>query len=738
MSFFSTLPIENPVLIFFIVLVIILLAPILLNRIRVPHIIGLIIAGVIIGPNGLNLLARDSSFEIFGNVGIPYLMFLAGLEIDMNDFKKSRKDGVIFGLYTFLIPMILGTVISYYTLHLNLMTSILLASMYASHTLIAYPIISRYGISRTRAVPVTIAGTIFTVLGALIILAVIAGMVRGDLTEFFWLRLTVNIIIYSVAILYIYPRLTRWFFKNYNDNITQFIFILALVFLASYMAQVIGLEAILGAFFAGIVLNRFIPNVSPLMNRLEFVGNALFIPYFLIGVGMLIDLRVVKNTETIIVAANMSIVATLCKWLAAWLTQKTCHMTKIDRNLIFGLSNAQAAATLAAVIIGHNIGLFNDEILNGTIVMILVTCIISTLVTEKAARQMVVAMQNNEPPTSKSPVQSEQILIPIANPSTIENLINLALLLKSPQRRSPLYALHVTDDSKTSNYRSQSILEFAGKGASSADTKLIPIARYDMNITSGIIHTMKERNITEVVLGLHHKANIVDTFFGAKIESLLKNTNKMILISKCVNPINTVTRIVIAVPRKAEYETGFARWIDRVANMAKQIGCRAIFYAYPETIPYLKARLRAGRYNIRNEFEKLESWDDFLLLANVVLDDDLFIVVSARPTSVPFNADADHIPSFPSPYFANNNLIVLHPTAAASAPQSTTTRRSRHPPRSWSPCRTTCSTTPRYWVSKRFSGNSLLTKNGGPTATVKRKSNCKALSSACSPYTRRV
>ena len=597
MSFFSTLPIENPVLIFFIVLVIILLAPILLNRIRVPHIIGLIIAGVIIGPNGLNLLARDSSFEIFGNVGILYLMFLAGLEIDMNDFKKSRKDGVIFGLYTFLIPMILGTVISYYTLHLNLMTSILLASMYASHTLIAYPIISRYGISRTRAVPVTSAGTIFTVLGALIILAVIAGMVRGDLTEFFWLRLTVNIIIYSVAILYIYPRLTRWFFKNYNDNVTQFIFILALVFLASYMAQVIGLEAI----------------------------------------------------------------------LAAWLTQKTCHMTKIDRNLIFGLSNAQAAATLAAVIIGHNIGLFNDEILTGTIVMILVTCIISTLVTEKAARQMVVAMQNNEPPTFKSPVQSEQILIPIANPSTIENLINLALLLKSPQRRSPLYALHVTDDSKTSNYRSQSILEFAGKVASSADTKLIPIARYDMNITSGIIHTMKERNITEVVLGLHHKANIVDTFFGAKIESLLKNTNKMILISKCVNPINTVTRIVIAVPRKAEYETGFARWIDRVANMAKQIGCRAIFYAYPETIPYLKARLRAGRYNIRNEFEKLESWDDFLLLANVVLDDDLFIVVSARPTSVSFNADADHIPSFLSKYFANNNLIVLYPEQFGTA-----------------------------------------------------------------------
>lgn len=477
-----------------------------------------------------------------------------------------------------------------------------------------------------------------------------------------------NITIYSIAILYIYPRLTRWFFKTYNDNVTQFIFILALVFLASYMAQVIGLEAILGAFFAGIVLNRFIPNVSPLMNRLEFVGNALFIPYFLIGVGMLIDLRVIfKSTETIIVAVNMSVVATICKWLAAWLTQKTCHMTKSDRQLIFGLSNAQAAATLAAVIIGHDIGLFNEEILNGTIVMILVTCIISTLVTEKAARRIVIEIQNNEPASYKSPIQNEQILIPVANPDTIENLINLALLLKSPQKKSALYALHVTDDDKKSNFLSQAVLEYAGKVASSADTKLIPIARYDMNITSGIIHTMKEKNITEVVLGLHHKANIVDTFFGAKIESLLKSTNKMILISKCVNPINTVTRIVIAVPRKAEYETGFARWIDRVANMAKQIGCRAIFYAYAETIPYLKARLRAGRYNIRNEFEILESWDDILLLANVVLDDDLFIVVSARPTSVSFNSEADNIPSFLSKYFANNNLIVLYPEQFGTA-----------------------------------------------------------------------
>lgn len=662
-SIMTALPITNPVLIFFIVLIIILFAPILLNRLRIPHIIGLIIAGIIVGPYGLNLLARDSSFEIFGNVGILYLMFLAGLEIDMYDFKKNKKQGLVFGFYTFMIPMLLGTIISYYTLNLNWTTSILLASMYASHTLIAYPIVSRYGVTRNTSVTVTIAGTIFTVLGALIILAVIAGMVRGNLTHLFGVKLIIYITLYSLAIVYTYPRLTRWFFKTYNDNITQFIFILALVFLASWLAELIELEGILGAFLAGIVLNRYIPGVSPLMNRIEFVGNALFIPYFLIGVGMLIDLRVVfQNWDTLFVAANMTIVATTCKWIAAWLQQKTFKLSALDRRMIFGLSNAQAAATLAAVIIGYEIGLFNESILNGTIVMILLTCIISSIVTEKAAKEMAMKLQNEDDNDLKYDTGEERILIPISNPQTIENLINLALLLKSPRKKSEIYALHVTDDSRTGNsYTTKTTLETAAKVASSADTNLVPISRYDMNITSGIIHTMKEHNISELVVGLHQKANIVDSFFGSKIESLLKSTRKMIIISKFIIPINTITRIIIAVPHKAEYETGFAKWVDRIANMTKQIGCRAIFYAHPDTIGPLKTVLKTGRYHIRTEFETLECWDNIIMLANEVLDDDLFIVISARRTSVSFNTDFEAMPSFLSKYFANNNLVVLYP-----------------------------------------------------------------------------
>ncbi|MEG1587618.1 MAG: cation:proton antiporter, partial [Bacteroidales bacterium] len=501
---FIDIPFTNPTLIFFIVLSIILLSPILLNRIRVPHIIGLILAGVIIGPNGTGILERDTSFEIFGKVGLLYLMFLAGLEMDMNDFRKNRVKGLIFGLYTFFAPMVLGTLVSYYFLHMSLVSSVLLASMYASHTLVAYPIISRYGVSKNKAVTITIAGTILTVLLALLILAVISGMYKGSLDSIFWLRFGGSILIYGMLIFMTFPRISKWFLRKYDDNVRQYIFVLAIVFAASFAAELSGLEGIIGAFLAGIVLNRYIPAVSPLMNRIEFVGNALFIPYFLIGVGMLVDLKVLFNgTEALVIAVTMSVIATLSKWLAAWATQKTFRMSKLDRKIIFGLSNGQAAATLAAVLIGYNIiigvapdgepiRLLNENILNGTIIMILVTCTISSIVTEKAAR----VLATLPVPDTRNLIGKEleeRVLIPVANPATIENLVNLALMLKDQKKKSPLYAVSVIiDKAGTDNPDvSQTLLPKVAKLAASADTKVNMVSRYDVNIASGIIHTIK-------------------------------------------------------------------------------------------------------------------------------------------------------------------------------------------------------------------------------------------------------
>ena len=663
--FLPALPFTDPVLIFFIVLTIILFAPLLLNKLRIPHIIGMILAGTLFGPHGLDFLAYDSSFKIFGNVGLLYLMFLVGLEMNLNDFRKIKLRGITFGIYTFLIPMILGTLSSIYLLHLDLTTSILLASMYASHTLVAYPIVLRYGVGRRPAVTITIAGTIITVLGALIILAVIVGMQTGTINEWFWVRLLLSMIAYSLFILFVFPRIARWFFKKYNDNVSQYIFVLALVFLASALAKPAGLEPILGAFFVGVVLNRFIPSVSPLMNRIEFVGNALFIPYFLIGVGMLIDPSVVfSGWEALFVAIVMSVVATISKWLAAWITQKNFGLDKIDRAMIFGLSNGQAAATLAAVLIGYDIGLFDINILNGTIIMILVTCTISSFATERAAQKMATLQPAEDPDKNRDNTGPARILIPVANPDTLENLVNLAVLAKGQHKQQPLYALHVIDDNKTvlrSGEAGQILLDRATKIAAASDTRLTGLSRYDVNITSGIIHTIKEQNISDVILGLHHKSNIVDSFFGSKIENLLKSTHKMVAITKCIIPINMTTRIVVAVPEKAEYESGFTKWIDRIANIGKQIGCRVIFYAHHNTITVLRNVLRHSRYGISCEFEVLDDWADILTLTGVVLQDDLLVIVSARHTSLSYNSEFEKLPLQLSRYFAGNNFIVLFP-----------------------------------------------------------------------------
>ncbi|WP_289713059.1 cation:proton antiporter [uncultured Muribaculum sp.] len=673
----ATMPIvTDPVLIFFIVLVIILLAPILLNRLKIPHIIGMIVAGIAIGPYGIALLNRDASFEIFGQVGIIYLMFLAGIEIDMFHLKKNLRRGLGFGIYTFVIPMVLGTLTSVWLLGFNWLTSVLLASMYASHTLIAYPIVSRFGLTKSPAVIITIAGTIVTVLGALIVLAIIVGIYQTgtfNTTEVLWLL--TRLVIYCIIVVYSYPRLTRWFFKKYNDNITQFIYVLAMVFLASVSAKMIGLESVLGAFYAGLVLNRYIPNTSGLMNRIEFVGNAIFIPYFLIGVGMLINVKVLfASWTTLYVATVMSVVATLCKWVAAWITQRVYKMDKIDRSIMFGLSNAQAAATLAAVMIGFKLGIFNEDVLNGTIVMILFTCTVSSIVTERAAQRIKLNLltetaNSDKTGMSKIPMpgnyKKNRTLITVSNPVTAPALVDFAVLMQLPfnKKDSELFALHVrNDNSAGSRAIGRNSLDVAISTAASADVKVTAIERYDLNVVTGLVNTIEERDITDVIMGMHRKTNVIDSFFGAKIEQLLKATNKMIVINRCFIPVSTVTRIVVYVPEKAQFETGFARWVCSIGSLASQIGCRAIFCCHPDTWPYIRQILRNNKFDIRAEKREMNDWDDFLLLANRILDDDLFIVVSARRTSVSFNSQMDELPGFLQRYFARNNLVVLYPS----------------------------------------------------------------------------
>ena len=663
-----TLPVTDPTWVFLLVLVIILFAPLLLGKLRIPHIIGMILAGMAIGEFGFGILERDSSFELFGRVGLFYIMFLAGLEMDLEDFRKNKVKGLVFGLLTFAVPMALGIWSSMSLLDFSLTTSILLASMYASHTLVAYPIVSRYGIARQRSVNITIGGTVITVTLALIILAVISGMYKGTSDSMYWLLLFVNVVLISALIVFCFPMLARWFFRKYDDAVMQFVFVLSMVFLGGGLMSLAGMEGILGAFLVGIVLNPLIPRVSPLMNRLEFVGNALFIPYFLIGVGMIIDIRSLFAGGTALkVAVVMTVVATLSKWLAAFGTQKIFRMSRNERGMMFGLSNAQAAATLAAVLVGHDIimengeRLLNDDVLNGTVVMILFTCIISSLATDWFGRKLAVggAPSGNDVPDSSK----ERILIPLANPDTIENLVNLALVIRRPGSRGDLVALSVNIDSAGAD-RSDSgrqCLEKAARIAAAADVNVSMVSRYDTSVSSGIVHTIKEYSTTEVILGLHRKAGFLDSFFGALTNNLLKGTNQEVLVVRFGIPVNTVKKIVIVVPPRAEYEAGFSKWMSHVGRMAVQLGSKARFISEEPTAGHIgKAAASCGIETISSVevVEHLSLQDE---MARSVSPDDILVVVSARPGSISYDPALGRIPQLLLRNSSINNFIILYP-----------------------------------------------------------------------------
>lgn len=548
-----TLPLTDPVLKFLLILVIILAAPLLLNKLRIPHLLGLIIAGAIIGPNGFNLVLRDSSIILLGTAGLLYIMFLAGLEIDLGDFKKNKWKSLTFGMYTFLVPMALGTLVGLYVLNFSMLTSILLASMFASHTLIAYPIISKLGITKDKAVGITVGGTMITDTLALLVLTVIVEMAVGDVDDWFWYRLGAAIILFFAFVMIVFPIVGRWFFKRCEDNVSQYIFVLVMVFLGAYLAELAGLESIIGAFLAGMALNRLIPSTSPLMNRVEFVGNAIFIPFFLIGVGMLIDYRAFfTNWDTIKVGAVMIVVATVAKFGAAWLTQKTFRMSVDQRRVIFGLSNAQAAATLAAVMVGYNvilgetpagepIRLLNESVLNGTILMILVTCTMASFSAQKGAHN--IAMNDVSEEKEGTGEHQERILIPVSYEKNVTELVNLSTAIKSKKNKNGLFALNVINNQASDDKafkQSKKVLNMAVTTASATDNVLQDLLRYDLNVANAIISVIKEQGITDLVLGLHQGKGVVSSFLGNMTEAILGQSNVTTLIYRPIQPIATV------------------------------------------------------------------------------------------------------------------------------------------------------------------------------------------------------
>lgn len=666
------LPLKNPVMIFSVVLFIILLAPILLNRLKIPSLIGIIIAGALIGPNGLNLLTRDASVVLLGTVGLLYIMFLAGLEIDMADFKRNKYKSILFGLYTFSIPMVLGVVVSYYFLDYALNSSILLASMFASHTLLAYPIASRYGVIKNRAVNITVGGTMITDTLALLVLAVVVGMVKGNVGQEFWIRLSVSLLIFGTIVLLIFPLLSRWFFKHHQDSVAQYIFVLGIMFVSAMLAEIAGVEGIIGAFLAGLAINRLIPHTSALMNRIEFVGNALFIPFFLISVGMLVDFRVlVSGPDALIVAGVMVVVATLAKFLAAYLAKLSFRFTQDEFIIMFGLSNAQAAATLAAVLVGYNIiletlpdgtpvRLLSEEVLNGTIMMILVTCTISSFAVNKAARGIALADAAEDGPDLKGKRVTSKFMISASNEETIEFLINFAVLLKNKKAANEFLALYVRTEEDGSK-KGEKLLEKAQKTGAALDTPVKAINRFDLNISNGILYAIKENGVTDVIIGMHERSGFVDTFYGNVLETVITKTKSNLYIYKPRQPLNTIQKLVVVVPPQAEYEIGFVSWVQRLQLLSKEINAEMVFYSSGTTADQLKKVLLTLHHNLVVRFHTMDGLDDFLVISRSLSKDDLLVIVNARRNTLSYDKHLEKLPQQLTKYFNENNVLILFP-----------------------------------------------------------------------------
>lgn len=667
-----TLPLTNPVIIFSIMLFIILFAPILLNKIKVPHIIGLIVAGIIIGPYGLGLLNRDSSIVLFGTVGLLYIMFLAGLEIDLAEFKKNSRKIAVFGLTTFALPFIFGTIASYYVLHYSFLSSMMIASMFSTHTLVSYPIAGKYGVARSRAVALTVGGTMITDILALLILAAISGMTKEEASSVFWVKLGVSCIVFVAVIFFLFPLIIRWFFKRFEDSVSQYIFVLATVFLASFLAEAAGIEAIIGAFFSGLVLNRFVPHQSALMNRINFVGNAIFIPFFLIGVGMLVDVRVIlKGWEALKVAGVITVVAIVTKYLAAWITQKVFRMSAAEGNMIFGLSTSHAAATLAIILVGYNIiigetvtgepiRLLNEDVLNGTILLILVSCGVSSFVVERASRKL--ATETEEAYEYGDDASYERILVSLVNMDMVIPMVDLGLMLRPHKSKESIYALQIVDDAhaRESNALNKKIMDRAVTHGSATENVVTPIIRHDANIGNGIIYTIREQNITDVLIGLHQNAD-QKVFFGPTAENILKRIWKTIYIYKPLQPFNTLKRIVVAVPEKAETEPGFIHWYEKIMTLAKASAMPVVFYGNDIALREIQLLANQHHSQVQIQFSNFSHWDDFLIFSKELKPNDLFVIIAARKGTNSYHSYFNKLPHYLINYFKENSFILLFP-----------------------------------------------------------------------------
>ncbi len=655
-----SLPIKNPVFLMCILLLTVLTVPPLLNRFKLPGIVGLILMGAILGPHGINLLEQGDGIKLLSKIGLLYIMFWAGLEIDMASFLRNRHKSGTFGMLTFGFPLLLGGLCTYFLLDLNWMGALLLAGMFSTHTLISYPIVNRLRITKNEAVGVAVGGTIITDTLALLLLAVISGMAQGTMDAWFWVKLVLSLAAFGGLVFGLLPRIARWFFRRVESDVTyQFVFVLAMLFVCGLLAELAGIEAIIGAFMAGLVLNRLIPHSSALMNRIEFAGSALFIPAFLFSVGMIVNLRVFfENEETIVTALILTSVALFTKWLAAIATQKIYGYSKDQGLLIFGLSSSHAAATIAIILIGYEIKLFDESVLNATIFLILVTCLVSSFVTDRVARRMAAASSH----VISSSEKTQRILVPISNPASVVNLVDFAFLIKTPGKKEPVYPLSIIleeKDVRSKIKESQQLIAPVVQHAAEREIALSPIHRVDVSAVSGIQRAADELLATEIVIGWHPRVSATERLFGTLLDNLMDESPEMLFVTNMVQSPFSFKSIRAIVAESAHLEPGFGEIVQRIENIALNLDQPLTLVISESSKP------EATKLLLKKTLEKLKVlpldrglwWQLHQDLPN----DELLILLCARHESVSSEPFMERIPAYLAEHFSERSFVLAYP-----------------------------------------------------------------------------
>ena len=666
----SYLPITDPTFIFFVVLMIILFAPIVMSKLRIPHIIGMVLAGIAIGQYGFNILVRDNSFELFGKVGLYYIMFLAGLEMDVEGVKKHSRQFLLFGLLTCLVPLLLTYVMSVTILGYSTAASFLLGCIMASNTLIAYPIVGRYGLQKHPSVALSVGSSMIALFLALVMLAAISGSFSKDSNWLFWVLFVVKFAAFCVGSIILIPKLTRYFLRRYSDAVMQYTFVMAVMFLSAALSSLIGIEGVFGAFFSGLILNRYIPRVSPLMNRIEFIGNALFIPYFLIGVGMLINLSALfSSVQVVWIVLLIVFFGTLGKGVAAYVCSLLFKLSKSDGHMMFGLTSAHAAGAIAMVMVGIRLEvapgeyLVSNDMLNAVVMMILFTCIISSVMTEHAAKKIIIhekAHLRSDLPKD----DDEKILLCVKYPEIAPHLLYLSMFIRNQRLNRDLVALNVVyDDQKSNAAREEGIrlLEKLQQTASASEVTVQTQVRLATNIANGIKHAFREFGCSEIVMGMHVHTDISPRFWGDFIQSLYNGLNRQIFLVRFVQPMTTLRRIRVAVPSRAEFEPGFHRWLERLSRLAGQLDCRIQFHGRHESLDLIKQYINNRHANVRAEYTYMAHWNELPQLAADIADDHLFVVVTARKGTISYKTALERLPDELQAHFSGKNLVIIFP-----------------------------------------------------------------------------